>query len=89
MSVNSKANTMHIRINPEVKARALPVLNDIGISIGDLFNMVLAQVANQHRIPFDLLDSTHTVDYTKIKPEPISEYSHFESWQDAKEWLDA
>ena len=89
MPNNTKSNTMHLRINPEIKAKALPVLDDIGMSIGDLFNLVLAQVANQHRIPFELFDSTYAVDYSKIKPQPKSEYHHFKSWSEAKEWLDA
>jgi len=66
MAINTKSNTMHVRINPEIKSRAVPVLNDMGISIGDLFNMVLAQVANQRRVPFELVDSTHVPNQTTI-----------------------
>ena len=86
---------MHIRVNPDTKERAMEVLSDMGISVSDLFNMLLNQVAIQHKIPFEMVDSKYICaygykhDYSNIKPSDESEYETFDSWKDAKEWLRA
>ena len=51
MSNNSDA--MHIHINPEIRERAMPILDELSISIGEYFNMALSQLVQQHRIPFE------------------------------------
>jgi addiction module RelB/DinJ family antitoxin len=45
---------MHIRVNPEIKARAEPILAAIGLSFSDVFNLTLNQICLKHRIPFEL-----------------------------------
>jgi len=81
MKADTKSTSIHIRINPQVKEKAAPVLKDIGISYSDLFIMLLNQVAIQHRIPFELVDSHYVCsrgnlhDYSKISPSDESEYS--------------
>ena len=95
MDKNTKSSSMHIRVNPDVKARAMSVLDDIGVSASELFNMLLNQVAIQHKIPFDIVDSKYVCaygylhDYSNISPSPEEEYHHFETWEEAKEWLNA
>jgi len=95
MKSNIKSASMHIRVNPEVKERAASVLDEIGISISDLFNMLLNQVAIQHKIPFEIVDSTYVCmhgyqhNYSSISPSDESEYQTFNNWKDAKEWLRA
>ena len=95
MNENIKSTQMHIRVNPDVREKAMEVLNEIGISASDLFNMLLNQVAIQHRIPFDLVDSKYICaygclhDYSKISPRTDDEYIPFENWAKAKEWLNA
>jgi addiction module RelB/DinJ family antitoxin len=81
MKENIKSTNMHIRVNPDVKEKAMIVLNDMGISMSDLFNMLLNQVAIQHKIPFDIIDSKYVCtygylhDYSNISPSPEEEYS--------------
>jgi len=95
MKASTKSASMHIRVNPEVKKRAAPVLDEIGISMSDLFNMLLNQVAIQHRIPFEIVDSKHVCahgylhDYAGISPSDEAEYQTFNNWKEAKEWLRA
>ena len=66
MATKTNSNTMHIRVKPEIKERATPVLESIGMSFSDLFNLVLAQVANQRRIPFEMVDNSHYIDYNEL-----------------------
>jgi addiction module RelB/DinJ family antitoxin len=50
----TRSSGMHIRVNPEVKASAEPILEAIGLSFSDVFNLTLRQIALKRRIPFDL-----------------------------------
>jgi addiction module RelB/DinJ family antitoxin len=45
---------MHIRIDPEIKSSVEPILDAIGLSFSDVFNLMLHQIALKHRIPFEL-----------------------------------
>ena len=45
---------MHIRVNPDIKAKAEPILAAIGLSFSDVFNLTLNQICLKRRIPFDL-----------------------------------
>lgn len=91
----SKNISMHIRVNPDVKEKAMTVLDDIGISVSDLFNMLLNQVALQHKVPFELVDSKYVCaygylhDYSNISPSPEEEYSEpFDNLEDLWEALE-
>ena len=44
---------IHVKVNPEIKSETEAVLDQIGISMSDLFNMTMRQVIIQRRIPFD------------------------------------
>jgi addiction module RelB/DinJ family antitoxin len=69
---------MEVCVNLETKERAMVVLNELGVSASELFDMLLNQVATQKRIPFSI-----------TKPDSEDEYHSFDSWKDAKEWLNA
>jgi len=61
---------MHIRVNPEIKAKAEPILNAIGLSFSDVFNLTLNQICLQRRIPFELsslqiTENGYTVDFER------------------------
>ncbi|MCL2124382.1 MAG: type II toxin-antitoxin system RelB/DinJ family antitoxin [Oscillospiraceae bacterium] len=95
MNENVKSAQMHIRVNPEVRDRAMEVLNEIGITVSDLVTMLLNQVAIQKRVPFDLLTDKYICahgylhDYSDFAPPNDDEYHVFGSWSEAKEWLNA
>ena len=91
MKSSTKSANMHIRVNPEVRDRAMAVLSEIGMSTSDLFNLLLNQVAIQHKIPFELVDSMYyrAHDYSKIAPSAEDEYNTIDTWEEAREWLRA
>ena len=51
---NTRSSSMHIRVNPEIKAKAEPILAAIGLSFSDVFNLTLNQICLKRRIPFEL-----------------------------------
>lgn len=50
----AKTVTLHIRIEPSVKARAEQTLNDLGLSITEAVNVFLNQVILHNGIPFKI-----------------------------------
>jgi len=51
---------MHIRVNPEIKAKVEPILSAIGLSFSDVFNLTMNQIYLKKRIPFDLTSAELT-----------------------------
>jgi len=51
---NTRSSGMHIRVNPDIKAKAEPILAAIGLSFSDVFNLTLNQICLKRRIPFEL-----------------------------------
>ncbi|MDR1272708.1 MAG: type II toxin-antitoxin system RelB/DinJ family antitoxin [Clostridiales Family XIII bacterium] len=58
----AKNETLHIRINDEVKLRAETTLGVLGLSISEAVNMFLHQVNLVGGLPFDV----------KVPPAPVS-----------------
>ena len=50
----TKNNTLHIRVNEDVKERAENTLNVLGISISEAVNMFLHQIPLVGGLPFDV-----------------------------------
>lgn len=50
----AKTDTLHIRIEPNVKQRAEETLNDLGLSITEAINVFLNQVILNDGIPFEI-----------------------------------
>jgi len=51
---NTRSSGMHIRVNPKIKAEVEPILNAIGLSFSDVFNLTLRQIYLKRKIPFEL-----------------------------------
>ena len=51
---DTRSSGMHIRVNPEIKAKVEPILSAIGLSFSDVFNLTLNQIYLKRRIPFEL-----------------------------------
>ena len=51
---NARTSSMHIRVNPDIKAKVEPILSAIGLSFSDVFNLTLNQIYLKRRIPFEL-----------------------------------
>ena len=66
---------MHIRVNPEIKAKAEPIIAAIGLSFSDVFNLTLNQICLKRKLPFELssvqlTENGYTVDFeTKLLAE--------------------
>jgi addiction module RelB/DinJ family antitoxin len=50
----TRSSGMHIRVDPDIKAGVEPILDKIGLSFSDVFNLTLRQIYLKRRIPFDL-----------------------------------
>ncbi|MCL1788825.1 MAG: type II toxin-antitoxin system RelB/DinJ family antitoxin [Oscillospiraceae bacterium] len=44
-----------IRVNSEIKEQVTPILNTLGLSVGEAVNLFLHQVKLHNGIPFDLI----------------------------------
>ena len=50
----AKTDTLHIRVEPDVKMKAEETLNDLGLSITEAVNVFLNQVILHYGIPFKI-----------------------------------
>lgn len=50
----AKTDTLHIRIEPDMKKKAEKTLSELGLSLTDAINVFLAQVILQDGIPFEI-----------------------------------
>ena len=50
----TRSSGMYIRVNPEIKASVEPILEAIGLSFSDVFNLTLKQIYLKRKIPFEL-----------------------------------
>lgn len=48
---------VNIRVNPKIKQDAEAVLDEIGLNLSDVFNLLLNQIRLTHTIPFSLQDN--------------------------------
>ncbi|MCL2057148.1 MAG: type II toxin-antitoxin system RelB/DinJ family antitoxin [Oscillospiraceae bacterium] len=63
---NIHSDSMHIPVNPEIIAKAQPILDAIGLSFSDAFNLMLNQICLKQKIPFELSSMQLTENgYTK------------------------
>lgn len=69
MPANTKSTSTHMRIKPEVKANAMPILNRLHISLGDYVNMALTALTLERGIPFEM----------KLPPAGFNSWQDFES----------
>jgi len=47
---------INIRVNPQIKKEAEEVLDEIGLNLSDVFNLLINQIRLTHTIPFSLHD---------------------------------
>ena len=50
----TRSSSIHIRVNPEIKAKVEPILSAIGLSYSDVVNLTLNQIYLKRKIPFEL-----------------------------------
>ena len=72
---STRSSSMHIRVNPRIKANAEPILAAIGLSFSDVFNLTLNQIYLKRKIPFQLsaIQLTENGYTTDFESEVIAE----------------
>jgi len=56
----TKNSTINLRVNSEVKEQAGMILDAMGLSFSDAFNLMLHQIRIQRSLPFDVVAYCHT-----------------------------
>ena len=56
----TKNTTINLRVNTEVKEQAGKILDAMGLTFSDAFNLMLHQVRIQRSLPFDVIAYSHT-----------------------------
>jgi len=70
----TKNTTINLRINAEVKEQAGRILDTMGLTFSDAFNLMLHQVRIQRCLPFDVVAYSHIP-----KPETLAFMERVES----------
>ena len=63
----AKNSTVNLRVNSEVKEQAGKILDAMGLTLSDAFNLMLHQVRIQHALPFEVVAFAHNP-----KPETLA-----------------
>ena len=73
----TKNTTINLRVNIEVKEQAGRILDAMGLTFSDAFNLMLHQVRIQRSLPFDIVAYSHTP-----KPETLAFIERVESGEE-------
>jgi DNA-damage-inducible protein J len=80
----SNNTTYNIRIDSLIKKEADALYKSMGMSLSSAVNLFLTQSVIQRRLPID-----DVIAEPLGEPPLDDEYHSFESWEQAKEWLNA
>ena len=73
----TKNPNINLRVNTEVKEQAGRILDAMGLTFSDAFNLMLHQVRIQRSLPFDVVAYSHTP-----KPETRAFIEHVENGEE-------
>jgi DNA-damage-inducible protein J len=84
--VNKMPNntTYNIRIDSRIKKEADELYKSMGMSLSSAVNLFLTQSVIQRRLPINNVIAEPLGD-----PPTNDEYNSFDTWEQAKEWLNA
>jgi len=60
VKIMTKNSTINLRVNSEVKEQAGMILDAMGLSFSDAFNLMLHQIKIQRSLPFDVVAYSRT-----------------------------
>ena len=80
----SKNTTYNIRIDSRIRKEADALYKGMGLSLSSAVNLFLTQSVIQRRLPID-----NVIADPLGEPPADDDYHSFESWEQAKEWLNA
>jgi len=73
----SKNTTVNLRVNSEVKEQAGIILDAMGLTFSDAFNLMLHQVRIQRSLPFEVIAYSHIP-----KPETLALIERIENGEE-------
>ena len=76
--------TYNIRIDSRIKKEADALYKSMGMSLSSAVNLFLTQSVIQRRLPID-----DVIAEPLGEPPTDDEYNFFDTWEQAKEWLNA
>ena len=59
--MSTKSMNLNIRVNPDIKAKADPILEKMGLTATQLYNILLSQVAITKSVPFPIVAEKESV----------------------------
>jgi len=80
----SNNTTYNIRIDSRIRKEADELYKSMGMSLSAAVNLFLTQSVIQRRLPIN-----DVIAEPLGEPPADDEYNSFESWEQAKEWLNA
>jgi DNA-damage-inducible protein J len=80
----SNNTTYNIRIDSRIKKEADALYKSMGMSLSSAVNLFLTQSVIQRRLPIDAV-----IAEPLGEPPSDDDYNSFETWEQAKEWLNA
>ena len=76
--------TYNIRIDSRIKKEADALYKGMGMSLSSAVNLFLTQSVIQRRLPID-----DVIAQPLGEPPTVDEYNSFDTWEQAKAWLNA
>lgn len=80
----TRSASMHIRVNPKVKKEVEPILADIGVTLSDVFNMLLNQIRIRGEIPFTLISNYYSPELIKSIKDSEKEIATAKKYNDVE-----
>ena len=80
----SKNTTYNIRIDSRIKKEADMLYKNMGMSLSSAVNLFLTQTVIQRRLPINEI-----IAEPLGEPPTDDEYRSFDTWEQAKDWLNA
>lgn len=75
--IDMAKSTTSISIDTDVKEKALPILNELGLDLSTTVGMLLRQVIRERRLPFDVaLDVPNATTIAALKSAAAGEDIH-------------
>ena len=91
----AKNTTINLRVNSAVKEQAGKILENMGLTFSDAFNLMLHQVRIQKALPFEIVAYGHTPKaetlalIERIENGTAEMVGPFETFDEYKAWLRA
>jgi len=90
----AKNATINLRVNAEVKEQVGEILDTMGLSFSDAFNLLLHQIRIHHRLPFEVVAYSNTpraetlafIERIESGKEELA--GPFDTFDEYKAWLD-